>query len=129
MKDPGHKLMNAQENITKGLRQWRFISLDEIKSESQTIQSYIEESILNHKKGKFIKPDRNKAINIPEELEEHLSKNIGLKKIFNELSKAKQREYAEYITAAKREETKLKRLNKITPMILQRIGLNDKYKK
>ena len=45
------------------------------------------------------------------------------------MTKGKQREYAEYIADAKREETKSKRLEKIIPMILANQGLNDKYRK
>jgi uncharacterized protein YdeI (YjbR/CyaY-like superfamily) len=52
-----------------------------------------------------------------------------LKKNFYALSKSKQREFAEYIAEAKREETKRKRLQKITLLIMHRIGLHDKYKK
>jgi uncharacterized protein YdeI (YjbR/CyaY-like superfamily) len=44
------------------------------------------------------------------------------------LTPGKQREYAEYITEAKKDETKLKRIEKIIPMIKAGIGLNDKYK-
>jgi uncharacterized protein YdeI (YjbR/CyaY-like superfamily) len=41
----------------------------------------------------------------------------------------KQREFAEYVGSAKRENTKQKRLEKIMPLILKNVGLNDKYKK
>jgi uncharacterized protein YdeI (YjbR/CyaY-like superfamily) len=34
----------------------------------------------------------------------------------------------DYITGAKREETKLKRIEKIIPLILESKGLYDKYK-
>ncbi|WP_236458895.1 MULTISPECIES: YdeI/OmpD-associated family protein [Flavobacterium] len=34
----------------------------------------------------------------------------------------------EYIETAKQEKTKLSRLEKIKPMIMKNIGLNDKYK-
>ena len=40
----------------------------------------------------------------------------------------KRKEYAAYVIEAKREETKVKRLEKIKPMILEGIGLNDKYR-
>ncbi|WP_325262934.1 YdeI/OmpD-associated family protein, partial [Flavobacterium sp.] len=40
----------------------------------------------------------------------------------------KQKEFIEYIESAKREETKLTRIEKIKPMILDNIGLNDKYR-
>ena len=39
-----------------------------------------------------------------------------------------QREYADYIESAKREATKITRLEKIIPLIEKGIGLNDKYK-
>jgi uncharacterized protein YdeI (YjbR/CyaY-like superfamily) len=35
----------------------------------------------------------------------------------------------EYINEAKQEKTKANRLEKIKPMILSNIGLNDKYRK
>jgi uncharacterized protein YdeI (YjbR/CyaY-like superfamily) len=40
----------------------------------------------------------------------------------------KQKEFLEYIETAKREETKLSRMAKIKPMILENIGLNDKHR-
>ncbi|MCF8272843.1 MAG: YdeI/OmpD-associated family protein [Flavobacteriaceae bacterium] len=48
---------------------------------------------------------------------------------FNEtLTPYKQKEYSEYIATAKRETTIEYRIEKIKPMILKRVGLNDKYK-
>jgi uncharacterized protein YdeI (YjbR/CyaY-like superfamily) len=65
---------------------------------------------------------------LPSELKEELEKNEELKKSFQQLTKGKQREYANYITEAKREATKHSRLEKIKPMIKNAMGLNDKYK-
>jgi len=47
---------------------------------------------------------------------------------FNTLTPGKQREYADYIASAKREETRSKRLEKIIPMIAARQGLHDRYR-
>ncbi|MCH7772721.1 MAG: YdeI/OmpD-associated family protein, partial [Bacteroidetes bacterium] len=55
-------------------------------------------------------------------------KDKKVKESFNSLSLSKQREYAEYISEAKRDETKQKRLLKIVPIILKGKGLNDKYR-
>ena len=52
----------------------------------------------------------------------------SFKKSFSSLTLGKQREYAEYISFAKREVTRLRRLKKIIPMVLAKQGLNDKYK-
>ena len=79
--------------------------------------------------GQEIKPDLKKPLIIPVELKTKFETDQELKNCFDELTLSKQREYSEYISEAKREETKLKRLEKIIPMIRQKIGLNDKYRK
>lgn len=127
LKDEKKLLVNAQEK-TKALRQMRFESLDEI--DKYAVLEYVKEAIENQKRGKDIKPEKTtkKAITIPSELQEALKKNAELKTGFQALSPYKQKEYCEYIATAKREATKQSRLEKIVPMILQGIGLNDKYK-
>ncbi len=127
--DKHGKLINAQENKTRAMRQWRFNSVEEIQASAETIKAYLLESIELQRQGKSIKPLRNKPLVIPEKLAARLSQNPPLKANFEALSKSKQREYAEYISEAKREETQQKRLEKIIPMILTGVGLNDKYRK
>jgi uncharacterized protein YdeI (YjbR/CyaY-like superfamily) len=61
-------------------------------------------------------------------LEKEFKNDKTLKTAFEKLTPGKQKEYIVYINEAKREATKLKRLEKIKPMILDGIGLNDKYK-
>lgn len=129
LKDQKNVLINAQENKTKALRQWRFTSAEEIRDASEAIRSYIGEAIKYQKQGKEIKPDSDKPLIIPPELKEILSADIKLNQCFTALSKFKLREYSEYISEAKREETKTKRLEKIIPMIMAGVGLNDKYRK
>lgn len=129
LKDPDRVLLNAQEGTTKGLRQWRFTSAEEIRKHSRTIQAYMEEAIWNQEAGKEIKPDRNKALEIPEELELAFRSDPSLKKSFDALTLSKKRDYAEHVGSAKGEETRQQRLEKVIPMILGGIGLNDKYKR
>ncbi len=124
--DRHQKLINAQEGKTKAMRQWRFDSLEEI--DTALVKEYLEEAIQNQKDGKELKPEKGKSLLIPDVLSEALEKNSNLKACFSELNLSKQREYAEYITEAKRDATKAKRLEKIIPMILDKIGLNDKYR-
>ena len=126
LKDKNKKLVNAQEGVTKALRQWRFDSVKNI--DDKLIKNYLLEAIENQKKGKSIKPSRNKPLNIPAELVNEFKKNKKLKSSFEDLSLSKQRDYCQHISSAKREETKLKRLEKIIPMILDKKGLYDKYK-
>ena len=126
LKDQQKKLINAQEGTTKALRQWRFTSIEDIDVE--LVKQYVQEAIQNQREGKEIKPVRAKKIDIPEELKSELSQNNVLNEAFRSLTPGKQREYCEHIGSAKQEKTRLNRLEKAIPMILDGVGLNDKYK-
>ncbi|WP_436516141.1 YdeI/OmpD-associated family protein [Ekhidna sp. To15] len=125
LQDKADVLINAQEGKTKGLRQWRFESIDDI--DDKLVLSYINEAIQNQKDGKELKPEK-KPLTIPDVLKEALASDSQLSETFESLSHSCKREYAEYIEEAKRAETKQKRLDKIIPMIMDKVGLNDKYK-
>ncbi len=119
-------LVNAQEGKTKALRQMRFTSINDI--DKNVVLHYIKEAIENQKSGKEVKPDRTKKETvIPDELQQILNEDTNLLENFKSLTPYKQREYCEHIASAKREATKLSRLEKITPMILNGVGLHDKY--
>ncbi len=127
LKDSHKVLMNAQEGKTKAMLQWRFFTLDDI--DVKLIKTYVLEAKQNVDEGKEIKPDRTKKeLIIPELLQNTLNTNADFKSQFETFTLSKKREYADYISEAKREATKQKRLEKIIPMILNGVGLYDKYK-
>lgn len=119
-------LVNAQENKTKALRQIRFEKGEEINTE--ILLPYVLEAIENQKLGKTIKASRKKDLIIPPELKLALKNDAELNESYCQLTSGKQREYADHISEAKREATRVKRLEKIIPMIKQGVGLYDKYK-
>jgi len=125
LKDTHQKLMNAQEGKTQAMRQWRFSSMQDIDIE--LIKSFVLEAIKNQKAGKAIKPQKKPLI-IPEQLQKVLDANHELKEKYDSFSLSHKREYADYISEAKREATKLSRLEKVIPMILGNVGLHDKYR-
>lgn len=126
LKDKLGVLVTATEGKTKSLRQWRFKAIEEIQ-ESQ-IFPYLLEAIAVAKKGLKIKSAKDEPIDIPAVLQAFLENDVPLSAAFNKLSRGKQKEYANFISEAKQEATKLKRLDKIIPMIISGIGLNNKYK-
>ena len=127
LKDSHKVLMNAQEGKTKAMLQWRFFTLDDI--DVKLIKTYVLEAKQNVDEGKEIKPNRaKKELIIPELLQNSLDTNADFKSEFETFTLSKKREYADYISEAKREATKQKRLEKIIPMILNGVGLYDKYK-
>lgn len=127
MSDESDVLLNCQEGKTRGLRQWRFSSARDIKV--RLIKSYLKEAIDLARAGKEITPQRDKPIVVPPQLASALKKDARASRAFDDMTVGKQREYTEYISDAKREETKIKRLAKILPMIKKGVGLNDKYRK
>ncbi len=127
LKDEAGVLINAQENTTKAMRQWRFNSVEEL--DEKLILQYIHESIQNQKMGLELKPDRNKPIRIPDELKEAFAENRQLENCFKQFTTGRQREFADYVSSAKQEETRKSRVQKIIPLIRENIGLNDKYRR
>lgn len=126
LSDPYGVLINAQEGKTKAMRQWRFESMEEI--DEAKILEYLHEAIQNEKDGKSWKAEKGTEMEIPNQLDEKLQADSKLKEAFESLTPFKQKEYIEYVTEAKREATKISRLDKIIPMILEGKGLNDKYR-
>lgn len=125
LKDEAKKLVNAQEGITKSLRQWRFSHLEEI--DESLLLHYIHEAINIAKAGKSIIPQKKEVVQ--SEFMEFKWRDLPeLHEAFKNLTPYKQREYLEYIETAKQDKTKITRFEKIKPMILANIGLNDKYK-
>lgn len=127
LKDPGQHLIQANEGVTRGLRQWRFKSKAEIEKNERPILQYIEEAIANEKAGLSIKPEKRETV-VSEFFQSQLDADKDFAAAFTGFTPGKQREFLEYIDSAKREETKIARIEKIKPMILNGIGLNDKYR-
>lgn len=128
LKDDAKVLVNANEGVTKGLRQWRFSSKDEIVTHEKRILQYIKEAIANENAGLVIKPEKKQTV-ISAFFQTALDGDPSFAAAFGKFTPGKQREFLEYIDSAKREETKAQRLEKIKPMVLDGIGLNDKYRK
>lgn len=126
LKDKQKKLLNAQEGVTRGLRQWRFEKGDII--ESDLILAYLKESITNSLAGKEIKSQPKRGVNIPPILNKSLEEDSDLSLAFKKLTPGKQREYVNHIGSAKKIETQQNRLIKCKPLIMEGKGLHDKYK-
>lgn len=127
LSDPYKVLVNANEEKTRALRQWRITDVKEL--DKKKLKAYVLEAIKNEKEGKAWKPQKTAALTIPAILEQVFKKQKDLKKSFAALPPYKQKEYVEHFTSAKKEETNLARITKSIPLILQGIGLHDKYKK
>lgn len=126
LKDDAKVLVNANEGVTKGLRQWRFTSATELNE--KLILHYINEAIANEKAGLSIKPEKKEAMKC-DFFSAALKADKALNSAFDRFTPGKQKEFWEYMATAKQGKTKETRLEKIRPMIIDGIGLNDKYRR
>ena len=118
-------VISVAEHALRGELEFKnIVKLDD----DQLIKHYLLESIENFKIGNKITPKKKQPLILPEELYQLLLHQPDLKDCFELFNLTKKREFCEYIESAKRIETKIARLQKITPMILQGIGLNDRYR-
>jgi uncharacterized protein YdeI (YjbR/CyaY-like superfamily) len=112
-----NKYLVAAEDDTRAQRQWRFRSVDEIRERIEDIINYVNEAIENQQQGKEIKPDFNKPILIPEELQIEFSNSPGLREAFDSLSKSLKRQYTQHINRAKQTATRERRLKQVIQWI------------
>jgi len=126
LKDEAKILINANEGVTRGLRQWRFSSAGELNE--SLLLKYIQEAIENEKAGISITPAKKEAMYC-EFFASQLKHDEVLARAFEQFTSYKQKEFWEYMATAKQEKTKLNRFDKIKPLLLAGRGLNDKYKK
>lgn len=127
LSDPDNVLINAQTGKTKALRQWRMNSANDIKLDQ--IKAYITESIEHSKAGKKMPNAAPRKLILPQKLKAVLEIDPALKSSFESFRTAQKCDFADYISSAKQDSTKQRRLEKILPLIKDGIGLNDKYKK
>jgi len=129
LKDTYQVLENAQAGKTKAMLHWKFGINDEI--DFGRVKEYLAEAIENQKQGRTVPVKRTKTtsaeIVIPDLLRDALQEN-GLAAKFSGLTPYKQKECINYILEAKRETTKLKRLEKLLPLIAEGKSINDQYR-
>lgn len=127
LEDEHQVLIAASEGRTHAQRQWRFTDVNEM--DEDLILKYINEAIQLVKNGIEFKPVKAPPKTAVGIFAEALSNDKYFNEAFYKLSVSKQNEYIIYIDEAKQEKTKISRLEKIKPMILEGKGLNDKYQK
>ena len=77
LKDDNKVLVNAQEGVTKSLRQWRMTSAKDIKP--AIIKRYVTEAIQLIKDGKSVGPAKKKPVVVPPELRNALQQEQSCK--------------------------------------------------
>ena len=122
--DPDGILVQQTENV-QAARQIRFTSLREITKMESILNAYIFEAIEIERSGLEVAFKKTKEFDMPEEFREKLDKDPALKTAFEGLTPGRQRGYLLYFSSAKQAKTRISRIEKYVPQILDGKGLED----
>jgi uncharacterized protein YdeI (YjbR/CyaY-like superfamily) len=117
-------LVKAGEHTQAG-RQLRFKDLEDIKKKKNLIKAYVKEAIEHEKKGIKIVVEDITTIEPVVELNTIFKKNKPFEKAFNKLTTGRQRAYHMFFASAKQSETRISRIEKFIPRIMDGKGMND----
>jgi len=124
LKDPADILVQQTENV-QAARQIRFANLDEIIELEPVLKTYINEAINVEISGLKVDLKKTAEYTVPEEFQNKLDESPDLKTAFDALTPGRQRAYLLHFSTPKRSETRVTRVEKYIPQILNGKGLND----
>ena len=124
LKDPESILVQQTANV-QGARQLRFKNLQEIIDQEKIIRSYILEAIEVEKSGAQVPFKKTIEFAVPEEFTVALDEIPNLRASFESLTPGRQRGYLLYFGAAKLAKTRVERIEKYIPKIMEGKGLED----
>ncbi len=122
--DPHNLLIQQTKNVQAG-RQIRFTDVQKIVELENILKEYVNEAIEIEKSGIKVPVKKDTEFAIPEELENKFAEMPALKKAFEALTPGRQRAYLLFFSASKQSQTRVSRIEKSVPQILDGKGLND----
>jgi len=123
LNDSKNILDKAGENSQHG-RLIKFTKESDIAAMEKTIKQYIKQAIEIEKAGLKVETIANQEP-IPVEFKEAMDENPELKSAFFALTPGRQRSWVLHFSSAKQAQTRISRIEKCTPKILQGKGFHD----
>jgi uncharacterized protein YdeI (YjbR/CyaY-like superfamily) len=124
LNDANGILIKQTENVQAG-RQVRFTNIREIVERESILKAYVDEAIGVEKAGLKVNFKQTAEFIMPEEFQTKLDEMPTLKTAFEALTPGRQRAYLLYFYAPKQSTTRISRIEKYLPQILNGKGLND----
>ena len=124
LKDSAKLLVAPGEN-SQSARLFRFTSLKQIADSETLIRDYVNEAIELEKTGQRVDFKAKDELEYPAELLEKFEQLPALAKAFAALTPGRQRGYVLFFNGAKQSKTRLARIEKCQPQILEGLGLHD----
>ena len=124
MKDPKKILIQQTPNVQAG-RQLRFKNLEEIVKAKKVIKSYMLEAIAVEEAGIEVPMKKAAPAELPKDIAATMKKIPGMTAAFKKLTPGAQREYLLYFDGAKKEETRIARVEKYADKIIAGKRMNS----
>lgn len=122
-------ILNKPGSNTQAARSIQFSSLAEIKKLQTVFREYVFEAIEIERSGLKVDFKAKNELVYPDELLAKFKSVPHLEKAFTSLTPGKQRAYILHFSEAKREATRLNRIDKMIPLIMEGKGMHDEYVK
>jgi uncharacterized protein YdeI (YjbR/CyaY-like superfamily) len=120
-----HGILIRQTENVQSSRQIRFTGVAQITELEVVLTDYVRQAIEVEKAGLTVTYKKTSEYKVPDEFKAILDKNKALKKAFEGLTPGRQRAYLLYFGQAKQSKTRVSRIEKLIPKILNGKGLND----
>ncbi|MFO1007821.1 MAG: DUF1801 domain-containing protein [Planctomycetaceae bacterium] len=124
LRDEQGILTSPGEN-SQSARQIRFTSVEEITSLKSTLKDYLREAIQVEKSGQKVDFKAKSELTLPDELQAMFRKLPALESAFRALTPGRQRGYVLFFSSAKQPQTRVARIEKHIPRILEGLGMHD----
>jgi uncharacterized protein YdeI (YjbR/CyaY-like superfamily) len=124
LKDP-RKVLVQLGQVHAG-RVMKFTSAKDIMRRAATIKAYVREAIAVEKSGLRVERKKTSEFPVPEELTERFRRDPRFKRAFEALTPGRQRSYLHHFAAAKQSATRVARIEKAMPAILEGRGFLER---
>ncbi len=122
--DPKNLLVVPGEN-SQSTSFIRFTDIKQVLKLETAIKTFLKEAKLIEESGKKVITKKADEMEIPDELNTAFKKQPSLKKAFYALTPGRQRGYILHFTGAKQSATRVSRIEKCVPRILEGKGIQD----
>lgn len=123
--DPEGVLVAPGKN-SQAARQMRFANMEEINAREPVLRAIIQSAIAVQKAGLKVEFKAKRELVYPEELQAKLDVDPAFRAAFEALTPGRQRGYVLHISDAKQSETRVNRIEKHVPRILDGKGIHDR---
>ena len=118
------KILVAPGEHSQAMRMAKFTRADEVRAKAETLRAYLVEALALNDAGEEI-TFTHKDAEMPEELTQILERSPEAKLAFYSLTPGRQRAYLIYFADAKQSKTRIARIEKYLPRILDGKGMLD----